>query len=320
MGNSKGTITAGFGGALLAAWHPATAQSSERNDTYAPPSPAGVVVADQLARMIHAGVLRAGDLLPSERELGQVFEVARQTIRAAFAVLEGRLMIAIVHGRRSRVLGPGSLEHVDYGEALKKIAQRPTRELFEARLAVDTQIAALSTVLITTPDLERLERLANLGLDSRDAASLAVVDFVFHSRIYRSSGNHLLSDLAMDFYCCLEPRCRPGTSQDDVAPDNDVAMDDARTAYQSILAAFRSRDPVAAGNAVRQQILARIRNFADIAPLEHARAAASSAADLSHVDRSDEGPATMWPQFTLARSEEYAEERADDAQAASAVN
>src|SRR5437016_3519168 len=55
-----------------------------------PADPVRTVVADKLARMIHIGLLDAGDPLPSERSLCEVFRVARQSVRAALGILEGR--------------------------------------------------------------------------------------------------------------------------------------------------------------------------------------------------------------------------------------
>ena len=45
-------------------------------------------ISDKLAYMIHSGLLRPGDELPSERELAATLGVSRETVRAAIGVLQ----------------------------------------------------------------------------------------------------------------------------------------------------------------------------------------------------------------------------------------
>lgn len=42
------------------------------------------ILADKLIEMILTGLLRDGDELPSERELAQLFEVSRETVRGGW--------------------------------------------------------------------------------------------------------------------------------------------------------------------------------------------------------------------------------------------
>ena len=64
-------------------------------------------ISDKLAYMIHSGLLRPGDELPSERELASTLGVSRETVRSAIAVLQARQMIEVSQGSRTRVLGRG---------------------------------------------------------------------------------------------------------------------------------------------------------------------------------------------------------------------
>ncbi|MFM2289754.1 MAG: hypothetical protein RL684_2897, partial [Pseudomonadota bacterium] len=66
-------------------------------------------VSDKLTYMIHSGLLRPGDELPSERELAATLGVSRESVRAAIGVLQGRRMIEVSQGMRTRIRGPGSL-------------------------------------------------------------------------------------------------------------------------------------------------------------------------------------------------------------------
>lgn len=292
-------------GLLMSAWHPGSASpfsSGERDGQAATWAGcgglrAGHLVAEQIARMVHAGILESGDLLPSEREMSQTFGVARQTIRSAFATLESGLMIALSHGRRSRVLGPGRLQPSDFGEVLKKVAQRSVHELFEARLAVETQVAALSAALISPTDLERLTALAAQRRNSlADAISLRIIDFEFHSCLHQGARNKLLAGLALDFYCCTAPRGRHGNAL------HDNTRAEAQHVYEAILAALRVRDPVASGHAMRELVLTQARRFADGPAEDTAAPSTTTAVQRISAGAAPTGsPATFWPSFTSSQ-------------------
>jgi DNA-binding FadR family transcriptional regulator len=303
---SEGAVASPLGTNLMPAWqalHASPFSSGESGGDV--PAQAGCrgarvghMVAEKIACMVHAGILESGDLLPSERELSQTFGVARQTIRSAFATLESGLMISLSHGRRSRVLGPGRLQPSDFGGALKKVSQRSVRELFEARLAVEAQLALLSAALISVADLDRLADLAEQRRNSLgDAVSLRIIDFEFHSCLHQGARNELLSGLALDFYCGTAPRCRQGKAL------RDVTQPDAQHVYENILAALRSRDPVAASNAMRDHVITQAQMFADL-PSD----AASDVVTTRSVQRGSgaegptEAPGSFWPQFTPAQT------------------
>ena len=285
----------GAAASLMSAWHPACvpaqAAVGRPPGTKTPASGSGSrtghLVAQRLARMVHAGILESGDLLPSERDLSQTFAVARQTVRSALATLESGLMIALSHGRRARVLGPGRLLPPDYGEVLKKAAQRSVCELFEARLAVETQVAAVAAALISPAALERLQSLAEQRRNSaEDSVAVNIIDFEFHACLHQAARNELLAGLALDFYCCTAPRCGP-----------DGAGGSA--GHESVLAALRSRDPIAAGNAMREHVLGQARRFAD---LPAAPRAESLAAPAVSVGKPVGAAAPFWPGSTRASS------------------
>ncbi|MDR7290463.1 winged helix-turn-helix domain-containing protein [Mycolicibacterium senegalense] len=47
------------------------------------------LVVDQMRRALELGQFRPGDRLPTERELSDMLDVSRTTVRAAVGVLEG---------------------------------------------------------------------------------------------------------------------------------------------------------------------------------------------------------------------------------------
>jgi DNA-binding GntR family transcriptional regulator len=56
-------------------------------------------VADDIRADIASGALPPGAKLPSEHELGDIYSVARVTVRRAIIELRGEGMLTVTHGR-----------------------------------------------------------------------------------------------------------------------------------------------------------------------------------------------------------------------------
>lgn len=205
-------------------------------------------ISDKLAYMIHSGLLRVGDELPSERNLAATLGVSRETVRAAIGVLQARRMIEINQGARTRVLGPGPFALHDTVSTLGNLRERTFVEVAEARQAVEVQVVRLAAQRIRDNELTKLARLVRdqesmLG----DPVSFQISDREFHSTLYAACRNTLLFDVAADFYdYALEYRRRalkrPGAIARSVAE------------HRRVLAALKSRDPNAAVAAIQAHI------------------------------------------------------------------
>lgn len=153
-------------------------------------------VAEQLTEAIVSGKLRPGDLLPSERELGDKFSVSRTVVREAVRSLSARGLVRVTAGRGVEVstYGPGNVaasmrllvrghDGLDYGK------------VNEVRTAVEVQVAGLAAQRASRADLERLVQLCDAyaeSLKKRDLAAASELDFQFHRELTRASGNELL--------------------------------------------------------------------------------------------------------------------------------
>jgi DNA-binding FadR family transcriptional regulator len=158
-------------------------------------------ISDKLAYMIHSGLLRPGDELPSERELAGTLEVSRETVRAAIGVLQSRQMIEVSQGARTRVLGRGPVPLHESVGVLGGLKDRSLEEVTEARAAVEVQVVRLAAKRIGPAQLARLQSL----LDEQrsmlaDPVRFQISDQAFHHTLYRACGNDLLADVVSDFY------------------------------------------------------------------------------------------------------------------------
>ena len=205
-------------------------------------------ISDKLAYMIHSGLLRVGDELPSERELASTLGVSRETVRAAIGVLQARRMIEINQGARTRVLGTGPFPLHESVSTLGNLRERSFGEVAEARAAVEVQVIWLAAQRIGANELARL---ANLVRDQEamldDPVRFQISDRVFHTTLYGACGNALLVDVVSDFYdYALEFRRRalqrPGAIAHSVAE------------HRAIVAALKTRKPEAAVAAAQKHL------------------------------------------------------------------
>ena len=104
-------------------------------------------VVGQLSQLIDEGKLKAGDRLPSERELAETFRVSRSSVREAIKTLENERLV---------VTRPGSgtfLTTVNVEAIISSLASLLSRgkaaliDLFEMRCLVEPGIAALAAAL-----------------------------------------------------------------------------------------------------------------------------------------------------------------------------
>lgn len=153
-------------------------------------------VAEQLTEAIVSRQLRAGELLPSERELAIKFSVSRTVVREAMRSLAARGLVQVTSGRGVEVVafGPGNVaasmrllvrghEGLDYGK------------VNEVRTAVEVQVAGLAAQRSSKENLMVLTQLCDeyqKSLDKRDLSTASELDFQFHRELARASDNELL--------------------------------------------------------------------------------------------------------------------------------
>lgn len=150
----------------------------------------------QLKEAIDAGALRAGDRLPSERDLAEQFRVSRASVREALRVLEA---LGLVGTRRGADHGavllsePGNafttvldllvaLRHVPLADVVEFRVMLETNAV--RRLALTSEPAAVDTLR------SLLDRMADPALDQAEFHRL---DASFHVTLVRSAGNRLVN-------------------------------------------------------------------------------------------------------------------------------
>ncbi len=148
------------------------------------------VVADLLVARIREGGLAPATKLPSERELMRQLHVGRSTVREA---LNGLALIGVVeirHGQGVYVAKPVEPEPEALDAALSRGV---TRELLEARLLVEVEMAGLAAERATPDDVRDTESaLASYERVLRSGGSTVRAGARFHLRLLEAAHNDVL--------------------------------------------------------------------------------------------------------------------------------
>jgi DNA-binding FadR family transcriptional regulator len=151
-------------------------------------------VVQQIEEAVFSGALKAGERLPSERELMTQFGVSRSTIREALRVLQAADLI------RSKPGDPRGPEVLAASPAaLHKSMHRLTRadhlslaELLQFRMALDGSAHLLAAKLRTDAHLAELDAALAAMRDAEGYAEFSRADVAFHEAIARAAGNPLI--------------------------------------------------------------------------------------------------------------------------------
>lgn len=143
-----------------------------------------VRVAKRIAQLIERGEVEPGQKLPSERDLADMLKVSRPTIREAMIALEVAGVIEVRTGSGIYVKEgqEGSLNLVK-SEGIGPF------DIFELRLMVEPEAAALAATRMTDAQLDQLRDLMQQMREQAQSASLEDIDQQFHIHIARSTEN-----------------------------------------------------------------------------------------------------------------------------------
>ena len=154
-------------------------------------------IIDQIMRKIHSGMLKAGDLLPPERELAKAMGVNRHTIREGLVALE-------YMGILERKVGVGTLvKNVGQDILIERIVNAPQfsslgflEELTELRMALEPSITAIAAERASEEQIGFIENaMKDLETMIDDPVKMNAAHMRFHLGIAEATGNSTILTL-----------------------------------------------------------------------------------------------------------------------------
>jgi GntR family transcriptional repressor for pyruvate dehydrogenase complex len=204
---------------------------------------------ERLRNFLRTHDIPADGRLPTERQFAEKFGIGRRAVRRALEALESEGLI-------SRRQGSGTFfgqEPAALDEAPLPVSATDFVEIMEVRLRLEPQLAQLAAMRAKAEHIARMHVLAQKIVLSNDADERELWDGMLHRLIAQAAGNRLFLALfdtvnrirQDDAWRLIRERARTGNK----------SLAEATLQHQNIVEAIARRDPVSAGEAMRQHLL-----------------------------------------------------------------
>ncbi len=212
-------------------------------------------IASELAVEVHNGMLRAGDMYPSERDLCERFGVGRSIVRDGMAILQGMGLTDHSKGKRPRVTQPtlaGAMSTAsDATQFFFKDAEGRAH-LQQARLFLETSMVRFAAEKASSAQIAKMvgaieECDANLD----DVAGFRSPDVKFHRALAEVPGNPIFVALHEAF---VDRLMRGAPIQDDHTKHNRTS----NAGHKEVISAILAKDADAAVESLTAHL---VRNY-----------------------------------------------------------
>jgi len=153
-------------------------------------------VVSQIHELIRDGKFKAGDQLPSERELSETFKVSRTSVREALRALETQGLIVSRTGAGNFVAELPIESLVAPLAAMLIEEKHALADIFEMRKLIEPHIASLAAERATKRDIERMKKILDKQREAVSRGETGVeADAELHFAIGRATQNQALEKL-----------------------------------------------------------------------------------------------------------------------------
>lgn len=210
------------------------------------PVNAGVAqtVVEQILDLVRTGMLRSGDRLPSERELIEILNISRPSLREAIRALSTLGVVETHHGGGAYVTDLTARTLLAPLDFFISLSPSNLADVFESRSIIETQIVRKAALRATPGDIETLNgMLVAHEKVLTDPVGFRILDARFHAQISVIAGNSVLERFAYGLYNMgLDIRRR--------ATENVALIRRSLGEHAAIVRAIEARDSAAAAAAM----------------------------------------------------------------------
>jgi GntR family transcriptional repressor for pyruvate dehydrogenase complex len=209
-------------------------------------------VVNRILDLIRTGMLRAGDRLPSERELIDILDISRPSLREALRALSMLGVIESRHGGGAFVTDLEARTLLAPLDFFLSLSETNLADVFESRRIVELEIVRKAARKATRADIDELNgMIAAHEKVLADPVGFRILDSRFHARLSEAAGNVVLERIAYGLY--------------------NMGLDVRRRATQNL-------------SLIRQSTGDHVRIVEAIATRDANRAAAEMAVHLDHIE------------------------------------
>ncbi len=208
-------------------------------------------VADEIRNWIAAGKLTPGSKVPTEKELGEMYQVSRIVVREAIARLRHEGLVVSQQGRGVFVASPEDSRFLQISEQSLS-SPEDYRKLYELRLVLETGAASLAAEHRTAEDLQALQDAIT---ELRRVASLdrtyVASDVGFHRAVSAATKNPFLAIMTS----FVDTRLRESIALAIRSLDYRHTVDVTAAEHEAVYDCIRRQDPQAAAQSMRLHLV-----------------------------------------------------------------
>ena len=202
----------------------------------------------QVRDLITSGRLKVGDRLPAERELAKTLDVGRSTVREAIRALESLGILQARPGEGTFLVANPADKRPDPFAANLFNSWDNQHKLFEVRMVIEPDLAALAARRATPDHIQRMREILNDQEQLvRQGGNGIKADTTFHFLLAEASGNDILLRI-MDGLMDRLQETREASLNTGGRPLRSLKQ------HRAILRAVEARDPETAELRMREHI------------------------------------------------------------------
>ena len=153
-------------------------------------------VADGIMNLIQETPYKAGDKLPTEKELCESTGAGRNTVREALKILASRNVLEIRQGAGTFVSEKQGIPDDPLGFSMVNDHVKLTRDLLQVRIMLEPQIAARAAQCAKEHEIKELEEiLEEMEAAMKKREDYSELDTKFHTKIAQCTHNIVMENL-----------------------------------------------------------------------------------------------------------------------------
>lgn len=153
-------------------------------------------VADGIMNLIQETPYKAGDKLPTEKELCESTGAGRNTVREALKILASRNVLEIRQGAGTFVSEKQGIPDDPLGFSMVNDHVKLTKDLLQVRIMLEPQIAALAAQCAKEHEIKELEEiLEEMEAAMKKREDYSELDMKFHTKIAQCTHNIVMENL-----------------------------------------------------------------------------------------------------------------------------
>lgn len=204
-------------------------------------------IVDQIQQQIYNGELKKGDKLPSEKELTELLNVSRTSVREALRALEVTGLIESKQGEGNYISGSMEDSLLEPLKAIFMLNQGTKKDLLELRALIEVKAAELAATRITDEEADVLRGLLHDMMSASLESHAAEMDLKLHYYIAEVTNNILIINILKIISSMMESFITNSRHKILENPNNsDMLMN----SHDDIVQAIISRNPVRAKEAM----------------------------------------------------------------------